>query len=389
MMRSDRLMFVVLLLFYSACSNDDQVQDGHPSAVVPGVAVELVRPIPVDDFFTTAGTVKAKRATILSSKITGIIIAVAVHPGDLVRKGRMLVQIDSRELRSELASANAGLEELTWASKAAEAALTAAEGQRELAAATYQRYEALLARESVTRQEFDEVNTKFKVATAEMRRAEENLRGFEPKKAQAKARIAQAQTLLSQTNIVAPYDGVVTGKAAELGMLATPGASLVTLEEQGAYRLETQVGESDIQFVRLGKQVSLSIDVIRDDLTGSVVEIVPAADPRSRTFAVKVQLPAHSEIRSGLYGKARFSIGKRDIIAVPSGAVVSRGELKGLYIVGADGAVQLRLVKTGRAYGDRIEILSGLKATEQVVVKNPERLREGDRVRVPRQTDGR
>ena len=96
--------------------------------------------------------------------------------------------------------------------------MLAAKGQRELAATTYQRYEGLFARESVTRQEFDEINTKYKVADAEMARAEENRRAVEAKKNQAEARIEQAQTLLDQTTIKSPYDGVVTDKPAELGM---------------------------------------------------------------------------------------------------------------------------------------------------------------------------
>ena len=160
---------------------------------------ELAKPLAVEDFFTVAGIVKARRSTVLSSKVTGTVTAVAVNAGDRVRKGQTLVQIDNRELRAELASANAVLDEVTWAAKAADSALLAAKGQRELAATTYQRYEGLFARESVTRQEFDEINTKYKVADAEMARAEENRRAVEAKKNQAEARIEQAQTLLDQT----------------------------------------------------------------------------------------------------------------------------------------------------------------------------------------------
>jgi membrane fusion protein, multidrug efflux system len=390
MKRWKEFLFVILLFFQWACSKGgEDHQNGNPSAVAPGVAVEIIKPSTVEDFFSVAGTIKARRTAALSSKITGTVVAVSVNAGDKVRKGQILVQIDSRELHAELASANAGLEELTWAAKAAESTLAAARGQRELAAVTYERYQALLDKESVTRQEFDEVNTKFKVATAETTRAEENLRALEAKQAQARARISQTQTLLSQTNIVSPYDGVVTDKAAELGMLASPGTPLVTVEEEGAYRLEAQVGESQIQFVQRGNQIPVSIDAIQGELTGSVVEVVPVADPRSRTFTVKVQLPPRPGIRSGLYGKARFLLGKREVIAVPRHAVLSRGELKGVFAVGEDGVVHFRLVTTGRSYGARVEVLSGLKPGEQIVTKGAERLSEGDPVLASRKVDAK
>ena len=390
MMQRTKLLFIILFFFYSACSKGGgNARDDRSPNVVQGVTAQVIKLLPVEDFFTVAGTIKARRTANLSSKVTGAIVAVSVNAGDKAQKGQTLVQIDSRELHAGLTSAKAGLEELTWVSKAAESALAAAQGQRELAAATYQRYSALLAKESVTRQEFDEVNTKFKVASAETTRAEENLRALEAKKAQAKARISQAQTLLSQTNIVSPYDAIVTDKSAELGMLAVPGAPLVTVEEMGSYRLETQVGESEIQFVQLGKEASVTIDAIQGEASGPVVEIVPAADPRSRTFTVKIQLPTLPGIRSGLYGKARFAVGKREIIAVPKDAVLPRGELNGLFVVGENGLVGFRLVRTGRSYGDRLEILSGVKEGEQVVIKGAERLSEGDRIQVSRQVDAR
>ena len=251
-----------------------------------------------------------------------------------------------------------------------------------MAATTYQRYEGLFARESVTRQEFDEINTKYKVADAEMARAEENRRAVEAKKVQAEARIAQAQTLLDQTTIKSPYEGVVTDKPAELGMLASPGTPLISVEEGGSYRLDAQVGESEIRFVQQGKSLSVNIDAIPVELTGTVIEIVPAADPQSRTFTVKVQLPADPALRSGLYGKARFPAGRREVIALPTNAILPRGELQGVFVVGNDGVVHFRLVKTGKTYGDRLEMLSGINPGERVATRGAERLNEGEKVQI-------
>jgi multidrug efflux pump subunit AcrA (membrane-fusion protein) len=383
MKRWKECLLVILMLFQWACSKSEHRQNSNSSAVAPGTAIETIKPSTVEDFFAVAGTVRAKQTSALSSKITGTVAAVSVRTGDKVRKGQLLVQIDGRELHAELAGANAGLEEITWATKAAASALAAAQGQRELAATTYKRYQALLGKESVTRQEFDEVNTKFKVATAEMMRAEENLRALEAKKAQAEARISQAQALLSQANIVSPYDGIVTDKAAELGMLASPGTPLVTVEDAGAYRLEAQVGESSLAYAKLGAAVPVRVDALDTTLSGKVAEIVPAADPQSRTFTIKIELPAEPLLRSGVYGKASLSRGERQVLLVPIGAVLERGQLTGVFVVGQDGRAEFRLVKTGKRYGENFEILSGLSAGERVVVKGAERIAEGSRVALP------
>ncbi|MGE5215804.1 MAG: efflux RND transporter periplasmic adaptor subunit, partial [Chloroflexota bacterium] len=227
---------------------------------------------------------------------------------------------------------------------------------------------------------FDEVSAKNRVAEAELARAEENLRAARAKQNQAQAKVAYAQTLFDYTRIAAPFDGIVTAKNAEVGMLASPGAALITVEQSGLYRLEAQVGESSLAHVKLGMAVPVAVDAVDAAMTGKVGEIVPAADPQSRTFTVKIDLPTHPLLRSGLYGKASFSRGEQQVLLLPIPAVFERGQLTGVFVVGADGRAEFRLVKTGKRYGDSFEILSGLSAGERVVVKGAERIGEGSRV---------
>jgi multidrug efflux pump subunit AcrA (membrane-fusion protein) len=118
-------------------------------------------------------------------------------------------------------------------------------------------------------------------------------------------------------------------------------------------------------------------------LTGKAVEIVPAADPQSRTFTIKIELPAQPLLRSGVYGKASFSRGERQVLLVPAAAVLERGQLTGVFVVGQDGRAEFRLVKTGKRYGEKLEILSGLSTGERIVIKGAERIHEGGRVAPP------
>ena len=374
---------VLFLMFLGACSRERENSRVMPEEpLVSGVEVVVVRPESVEDSFESVGTVKARQSAALSSKTVGTIIAVMAREGDHVKRGQTLIEIDSRDLRAELQGAQAALEEADWAIRASESAVTSARGQKELAAATFERYESLVAKGSVTPQEFDEVNAKYRVANAELARAEENLRAAGARKKQAEARVSYAQTLFNYTRIASPFDGVVTVKTAEVGMLALPGNALMTVEQSGAYRLEVQVGESWLTDVRLGMNVTVVIDAIRAELTGKVGEIVPAADPQSRTFTIKIEI-SHPLVRSGFYGKARFLTGKKDVLLVPSEAVFERGQLVAVYAVDDRGIVRLRLINTGKRYGQRIEVLSGLTPGDRIVARGTEKISEGSLVALP------
>ncbi|HSE36625.1 MAG TPA: efflux RND transporter periplasmic adaptor subunit, partial [Blastocatellia bacterium] len=116
------------------------------------------------------------------------------------------------------------------------------------------------------------------------------------------------------------------------------------------------------------------------DLTGRVVEIVPVADPASRSHTVKIDLPAQSSLRSGSYGRASFVTGQKQAITVPQRAVIERGQLVSAFVVDDSGTARVRLIKTGRSYGDRVEVLSGLNEGERVVVDRVEAVSDGSRV---------
>ena len=155
--------------------------------------------------------------------------------------------------------------------------------------------------------------------------------------AQANAALAQARTSLGYTLIHAPFAGVVTEKKADPGTLASPGMPLFTIEDTRNYRLEVTVDENDIRIVRAGQSASVSLDALGNaELSGKVVQIVPAADPASRSFLVKIGLPADAHIHSGLFGRARFPKGERQTLLIPRAAIVEHGQLQGVYVVDAN-----------------------------------------------------
>lgn len=379
-----KIIILLATILVTACSKEHKESSAIPEPLlVKDAEVRIVRPETVEDSFEAVGTVKAKTIAVLSSQATGSIISVLAHEGDRVRRGQLLVEIDDRDIRAELQGAQAGVEEANRAIGAAESAVSAARGQRELAAATFRRYEPLVAKGSVTPQEFDEVNAKFKIASAELERAEETLRAEGARKKQAEAKVSSAQTRLGFTKLTAPFDGVVSAKTAEVGALASPGSPLMTIEQRGPYRLEVQVGESRVAGLKPGMRTLVEIDALKKELTGKIGEIIPAADPQSRTFTIKIDVPADSSLHTGLYGKARFLTGRKELLMVPATALVEKGQLMGVYAVDDRGAVRLRFVTMGKRYGEDVEILSGLTTGERIVVGGLEKISDGSRVALP------
>lgn len=250
-------------------------------------------------------------------------------------------------------------------------------------------------RHSLSPQEFDEVRAKYEMAQAESERADRMLQAARARQNQVTARIDQAQADVANARVYAgysrlasPINGIVVAKHVDVGSMATPGAPLLTIENDSRYQLEVSVEESQLGKIHLHDQARVSIEALgNQELTCSVEEIVPAADPSSRSYIVKVGLPnmAGVQLRSGVYGKARFISGQRNVLSVPQKAITQTGQLVGVFVVDHFGAARLRLIKTGTSFGERVEVLSGLNDGEQIVSEVFAQIKDGTRVREAQQ----
>jgi RND family efflux transporter MFP subunit len=352
-----------------------------PAEKVHGIAVMQVQKATVPDFVEATGTVQAALSAQLSSQVMGTITRVNVHEGDRVRKGQELVAIDAAQQQAAYAGATAGLQ-------ASQETIAAADADYALAESTMKRYQTLYDKKSVSPQEYDEVKTRLAAAKARRDAAHAG-------RAQAEAGVSQASAAVSFTRVRAPFDGLVIAKLAEPGAMAAPGVPLLVVEDPSRFRLEAQVDESKIGSVKLGESVPVVIDALGDaPIMGKVVQIVPAADPTSRTFTVKIDLPTASTlspkegdkggapvpIRSGLFGRARFPRGQREAIAIPKSAVLNRGQLQGVYVVGSDQLASLRYVTLGAVSDNQVDVLSGLQSGDRIVVQPGDRELSGKQV---------
>lgn len=366
---------------------EQTVVSGLQFAAVATEAVPLVREL--------AGTVQAAVVSQVSARIMGQALAVPVAEGDVVRKGQLLVRLDDRELRAKVQQAEAGLHQAEAGvlqagagRRQAEAGLHQAEAQRELATATHGRFRALLEGRAVSRQEYEQVAAQERVARGAVAQAEGAVAQAAGAVAQAESAVAQAasavdeaRTWLAFAEVNAPAAGRVIARKIDAGSMATPGAPLFVIEQEGRLRLELPVDSALSGAVARGSSLAVVVEAAGFTGTAPVTDVVAAGDPVSRTFLVRADLPANPGLRSGQYARVSLALGTRDAVTVPDTALVRRGQLDGVFVLEAGDHLAYRIVQSGSETAPgRREILSGLSAGERIVVGGVGLARDGARV---------
>lgn len=289
------------------------------------------------------GTIHAKKETMISTRITGTIASIYVRAGDAVSQGDILAELDSRELQSRLLQQRE--------------AVTAAQAHLDEVRPNHDRISKLFERGVVPRAELDRAEASLKAARADLERARQAL--------------SEAQTSLSYAVIQAPISGRVADRYADPGDTAMPGTPLLRLYDPTSLRLEANVPESLGTALTVGQTLKASIDAPEKVLSVTVDEIVPVAEPGSRTFLVKASLPHEPDLYPGMFGRLMIPTGTETRLYVPAAAVLNVGQIEFVYVPGRHGPVR-RYVRTGEITNDgRVEILSGLRTGEPVIRPNP------------------
>jgi len=377
-------LVLAIALTLASCSG------GHEAATPDSrnpvdVAVQAATLETGSQAFDVGGQVRARTTATLVSKLFAEVQDVLVRPGDNVRAGQLLIRLDSRDLQAQSAQAEAGVAAAEQAIRAATMNRDAAEAGLALAAATHKRIAELRARNSATPNELDQAVSGLKAADSHVAAAQAGIRQAEAGADAARAALRAARVGASYAAITAPFDAIVTEKRVEVGTMATPGAPLMTVEDARGFRLEVRVDESRVGDIDNGKRVDVFVDSIARPGTpvaqaGTVSEVSRDLDG-AHAFLVKIDLPANGDLRSGMFGRARFGGGSREALTVPSSAIVRRGQLTAVFVVGKDNHARLRLVQVANASGARAEIVAGLDAGEQVIVEPSSTLVDGAPVR--------
>lgn len=356
------ILLITSVLSYSCKEKIEPGTGKVERTQISGIMIETIRPSQVDEYYETSGTIKAKTVNTVASRVMGTITSIKVKEGDRVVAGQVLLTVDDSDVLQKVQGAREGYRE-------AEKALEAANENRKMVDITYQRYKKLYADKALSGQEFDQMEAQKNVADIDYERAKAAV-------GRAEAGLNEAKVFHGFSRVTSPVSGVVTEKKIELGSMAVPGMPLLTVEDNSAYRVEISGDEKLAGKIRRGMDALVIGDAIYREIKGTVTEVIPSVDPVSRSFLVKIAINGEG-LRNGSYVKVSLPIGRKDVLLVPARSIVERGQLTGVYIVDENSVIKYRLVKAGRKYGDRVEILSGLKPRDRTVVEGVEKAVDG------------
>jgi RND family efflux transporter MFP subunit len=347
-------ILTLALTILSSCNGDKK------EAVInePAIAVK-VSGISSDDnspFVTASGKIEAENSANLSTRMMGYVTKLHIKVGQKVGAGQLLVSINNTDLQAKKAQIDASI-------------LQATAGYNN-AKKDYDRFVNLFKQQSASQKELDDITARYEMAKA----------GLEGARQMRNEVLAQ----FSYSNITAPFSGVVTNTFVKEGDMANPGMPLVSVEGASRLQVTAMVSENDIASIKKGMPVNVLVKSSNVTLTGKVSEVSISATNTGGQYLAKVNLDkTDSSVLSGMFVNVQFPVANKsqtvetNRILVPESALVKQGQLSGIYTIGTGNIAILRWLRTGKTFGNQVEVLSGLSANEQYIVSADGKLYNG------------
>jgi RND family efflux transporter MFP subunit len=353
-----------------------------PAVEVEATTVGEIYPSQTLTLLNASGYVVAQRKAAVASKVTGRLVAISVEEGDVVKKGDVIARLENEDVAAAQKQASANLE-------ASRAELERAKAELHDAKINLERQKDLVAKDYVSRLEFDSADARHKKALAAVAGAEAAVRA-------SAAAFHGAEVAVGYTFIRAPFDAVVLTKDADIGDIVTPigaaaqaKAAVVTIADMDSLLVEADVSESNLKQVKAGEPCEIQLDAFPGlRLRGEVHMIVPTADRTKASVMVKVKfLDKDKRILPEMSAKVAFlerTLRPEELkprVAVNSSSIVTRSSKKYVFLINDNTAIETP-VSTGEQLGDMIEILDGIKPGDRIILKPAGNIRNRTRVKI-------
>ena len=351
------ILTVSITLLLASCGSEDKttVADNSPAIIVKVNQVETNGNSP---FLSVSGKIQATNSADLSTRMMGYVNKVYVNVGDKVTKGQLLVSINNTDLQAKKAQVNAGITEAT-------AALNNAQKD-------YNRFKSLFANNSASQKELDDITANFEMAKARLEAANQMKN--------------EVNAQFTYSNITAPFNGIVTSKNVEAGNMANPGVPLISIETPGNFEVMAMVPETEISDIKTGTTVDVLVKSINKTIKGKVKEVSTSAKNTGGQYLVKIDLnKTDAKILSGMFTTVQFPVerkAKSTMVLIPNEAIITNGQLSGVYTVSQSNTALLRWLRLGRTYGNQVEVLSGLNTDEAYIVSAEGKLFNGAKISI-------
>lgn len=343
------LLFASGLVLFAACSGSEKpdAKETKPEAAIP---VIVAQPATNENSgFSISGEVASSQTANISTRVMGYITRLSVKVGDHVNKGQLIASISNNDIIAKRAQTDAMIAEAEAAAKSA---------QKDL-----DRFTALYQQQSASAKELDNVTLQYNSAKARVE--------------SAKQMRNEVNAQLSYTSLTAPFSGTVTQKLADAGSMASPGMTIVTIEQSGSYEINASVPESEINQIKQGIPVNILIKSINRQFIGIITQINQSSQFTGGQYQVKISVPEKEKagLYAGMYANIDIPNTKKVVtttapstVLVPVASIINKDQLTGLYTISDHQTALLRWVRLGKTYGDQVEVISGLNSNERFIV---------------------
>ncbi len=344
-------------IFITSCSEDDKkaVVDNSPKIKV---TVGKILANTNNQTLSVSGKIQATNSADLSTRMMGFVDKVYVNVGDEVKKGQLLISLNNKDLLAKKAQVSASI---------VKAKTTFLNTEK-----NYNRFKNLFASKSITQKEMDDMRTSYQIAKASLESANQMKN--------------EVNAQFDYSNILAPFSGIITSKNIKKGDMANPGMPLIGIENPRYFEVIAMVPESEISQIKKGTLVTVSVKSIDKIIEGKVTEVSISAKNTGGQYLVKIALDkTDANILSGMFATVQFPVetkSKSTLILIPSDAIITNGQLSGIYTVSQRNTALLRWLRLGKTYGNQVEVLSGLSTGETYIQSANGKLYNGAKISI-------
>ena len=358
-MKTNTIVLTLVLTagLWTACSSKAPKTATNETSV----NVDVTYPTRADSTaISVSGQLSAQNSAEISTRMMAFVDKVYVKLGDKVNAGQTLIRLNADELEAKKAQAIAQI---------ATAELAELHANKD-----YQRFKTLHAQESVSDKELENMEFHQRAAASQLQMARQALKEIE--------------SMLTYTEIKAPFSGTVTQKMIDEGSMAKPGMPLLRVEQHNEMEVTATIPETEISQVSLGERVEVDVKVLGLTLPGVISELSPSASMNGGQYAMKVSLSEKedAQLLSGMYVTVRLPRKTPSTVSchllIDQRALIQREQLQGVYVVNENQQAVLRWLRLGKTYGQQVEVLSGLNENERIIVNAKGKLYNGRKVTI-------
>jgi RND family efflux transporter MFP subunit len=387
----------VLIPLLASCSRSESATSDPSRSEqqnVPVVGVAKIGRHPLKRQLTVSSELVPFQEIEVYAKESGYVSQLLVDYGAHVKKGQLMAVLEIPELQALLQQDRAALKNMQDQVTNQEKQLSRIEAQHKVLHLEFERMNGVAQRKPglVAQQEVDDVQGRDLAAEAQVEAAKSNLEAAQSNVAASEAKLAHDQAIYSYSRITAPFDGVVTERDANLGTLMQAGTNsstnvlpLVKLSQENLYRLVIPVPETYVGYIKVGDEVSVRVPALHKSFPGKVARFSSELHDATRTMHTEVDVPNPTgELIPGVYAEATLTVDREgDALTVPVQAIDRQGENTSVLVVDASDTIERCPVALGME-GDsenEVEVLSGLKEGDSVVVSDRSGLKPREIVR--------